>query len=106
VSPALRRVQASGRRAEYMPRSRRGPPEPEGEKLGRIMTGLSSNQRGKARNACGGAAGSVARVSVSRGEASGSWPARARAPGYFLECREMDARGMRKGKWLPGRAGI
>ena len=35
-----------------------------------------------ARSACGGAAGSVARVSVSRREASGLWPAgrgRARA---------------------------
>jgi hypothetical protein len=43
------------------------------------MAGVSNDpcQCGMVRSAGGGAAGSVARMSVSRGEASGSWPARA-----------------------------
>ena len=63
------------------------------------MTGVSSDPCGMARSACGGAAGSVARVSVSRGEASGSRPARAGFPRGSI-----DTRGTRKGNRLQGRA--
>ncbi len=54
----------------------------------------------RARSAGGGAAGSVARVSVSRGEASGSWPARA-GPGIFTRVERR--RSEHKGMWIRNR---
>ncbi len=68
----------------------------------RSMTGVSSDPCGMARSAGGGAAGCVARVSVSRGEASGSRPARAGISARV----EIDTRVNAQGNWLQGRPRI
>jgi hypothetical protein len=62
-----------------------------------------------ARSACGGAAGSVARVSVSRGEASGRGPARADIPrrsDRMLRWLRSDASMVEQRLTIEGRLGL